>query len=126
MCFFLLSELKVPPSPPQIVHHPLSINGANRPSTSKEHKKPEPQKIVVQKKRVTADDDVIQILNWKPSWILQQMTLKKCPPVSKDEPLQMTKAFKNYVDYHRVVNPLLMMELWNYIQKDVMSTNSKK
>lgn len=76
-------------------------------------------------KNVSAGDDVIKILYWNTEWLMQQANRSYSPPVTKDTAIQMPKTFDDYKHYHRVVNPLLMMELWNYVYKD-FSTQSNE
>lgn len=76
-------------------------------------------------RNVSAKEDVIQILNWNTSWLLQQGICSANPLVSKNIAVIMPKTFIDYEHYHRVLNPLLMMELWNCVYKD-FSTQSKE
>ncbi|CAI9741750.1 Hypothetical predicted protein [Octopus vulgaris] len=66
------------------------------------------------------------LLRWNTKWLQEQDTLKTSPPiVSKDQLFPLLQSYPSYTEYVSVIQPLLLLEIWECVYREYMETMLK-
>lgn len=65
------------------------------------------------------EDFLARTFAWEPVWLEQQQRAKSLPPIVKMEELQkLPNTFKNFPEYYKRMETLLLLETWQYLVKE--------
>lgn len=65
-----------------------------------------------------AENEITEMLMWNTAWLKRDEFEFGRPHVNGAKAIAMRNSFSTYQEYHNVVKPLLLMELWVYIYKE--------
>ncbi|CAH1964010.1 unnamed protein product [Acanthoscelides obtectus] len=69
------------------------------------------------------DEHVQQIVFWNVRWIIEQQGQEISPPINKENEEMVPLDFPSVEKYARIMQPLIMLELWNYIYPSCINKN---
>ncbi|KAL6257996.1 hypothetical protein P5V15_011591 [Pogonomyrmex californicus] len=73
------------------------------------------------------EEFLLRIFKWKPVWLEEQRYLKNVDPpiVDEDELQPMKLSYDSYKQYYEVAMPLLLLEIWYTMTKDLDTVQKK-
>ncbi|XP_076644410.1 putative helicase senataxin isoform X2 [Halictus rubicundus] len=70
---------------------------------------------------------LLRIFSWSPVWLEEQQSLNSIAPVVRDDELHvMLTHYNSYDEYYRVISPLLLLETWYGITKEVQTIDRNR
>nr|CAH7727488.1 unnamed protein product [Callosobruchus chinensis] len=73
----------------------------------------------------SVDEYISQVVFWNVRWVLEQKDQEISPPINKQNEEMVPLEFPSVERYVNVMQPLIMLELWNYIYTSCTNTNRK-
>ncbi|VEN41132.1 unnamed protein product [Callosobruchus maculatus] len=102
----------------------MSKTQARPDSTMQERRTKWPQNHVF-RELDSVDEYISQIVFWNVRWVLEQKDQEISPPINKYNEEMVPLEFPSVEKYVHVMQPLIMLELWNYIYTSCTNTNRK-
>nr|CAI5855104.1 unnamed protein product [Callosobruchus analis] len=102
----------------------MNITQARPDSTMQERRIRWPQNNVF-RELDSVDEYISQIVFWNVRWVLEQKDQEISPPINKYTEEVVPLDFPSVEKYVQIMQPLIMLELWNYIYTSCTNTNRK-